>query len=165
MIFETERLQVRKLIFEDLKAFHKMQSNPKVMQFATGEVKTFEEHEIELKSLMKKYDKIDNDFWIYAIMRKKDEQFLETIALVKDANDDEIGYRFLEEFWGLGYGLEVCQGLLRYCKSLKINSLIAYAIDENIASKKILEKLNFRKVKEFVSEDLGFPETKYEIIL
>jgi RimJ/RimL family protein N-acetyltransferase len=35
MIFETENLLVRKLISSDLEAFHKMQSNPEVLQKAT----------------------------------------------------------------------------------------------------------------------------------
>ena len=40
MIFETQRLIVRKLIFSDLNAFHEMQSNLDVMRFADGEVKS-----------------------------------------------------------------------------------------------------------------------------
>ena len=49
MIFETERLLVRKLVLDDLEAFHEMQSNDNVMQFVDGETKTFEEHLVELQ--------------------------------------------------------------------------------------------------------------------
>lgn len=165
MIFETQRLAIRKLMMKDLLHFHEMQSNPKVMQFVTGDVKTLDEHKIELNSLIKKYDFPNNDFWIYSVIRKQDNIFVGTVAFVKDKNDDEIGYRFLEKFWGFGYGFELVEGILKYCKSIKINRLIAYVVDENIASKKILEKLNFKKVTHFVSEDLGLPETKYQIEL
>ena len=40
MIFETERLIIRKLNLEDLDAFHKLESNANVLKYATGEVKT-----------------------------------------------------------------------------------------------------------------------------
>ena len=51
MIFETENLLIRKLVSSDLHAFHKMQSNFKVMQYTTGIVKNLEEHKIELEQL------------------------------------------------------------------------------------------------------------------
>ena len=165
MIFETERLIVRKLIIDDLHAFHEMQSNPKVMQFADGEVKSLEAHEIELKDLISKYENPKNDFWIYAIIDKSSKNFVGTVALVKDGIDDEIGYRFLEKYWGRGFGSEICEGLITYCKSIGIKKIIGYVVDKNIASAKILEKFNFKVIKKFVSEDINLPETKYELKL
>ena len=68
----------------DIKPYHEMQSNPKVMQFVTGEVQTEQEHLIELERLIGFYDKEDNDFWIYAIERKSDlMSLLELYAFVK----------------------------------------------------------------------------------
>ena len=93
MIFETERLIVRKLILDDLEAFHKLESNPLVLKYATGEVKNFDANEKELKELIFKYEIPKNDFWIYAIERKSNKSFIGTLALVKDGVDDEIGYR------------------------------------------------------------------------
>ena len=165
MIFETERLIVRKLVTSDLEAFHKMQSNPKVMQFATGDVKTLEEHEIELKELISKYNLPNNDFWIYAIERKNDAVFIGTVALVKNDGNDEIGYRFLEQYWGRGYATEICGGLIKYCKLIKIKKIVGSVVDKNIASAKILERFHFKVVKRFISEDIQLPETKYELYL
>ena len=108
MIFETERLIIRRLVMSDLQSFHEMQSNPKVMQFADGEVKSLEEHQEELQDLINKYNIKHNDFWIYAIENKQTNNFMGTVALVKDENnDDEIGYRFLEKYWKNGYGSEI----------------------------------------------------------
>lgn len=165
MIFETKRLLVRKLALDDLQAFHEMQSNPKVMQYVTGDVKSLEEHETELKDLITKYDKPNNDFWIYAIVEKSTNNFLGTVALVKDESDDEIGYRFLEKYWGRGYGFEVSEGLITYSESIGKKKLIAYVVDKNVASAKIIEKLGFKSIKKFVSDDLKLPETKYQLTL
>ena len=164
MIFETEKLIVRKLILEDLQAFHELESNPLVLQYATGEVKSLSENEKELQDLISQYELENNDFWIYAILRKSDNFFVGTVALVKDGVDDEIGYRFLQKYWGKGFGKEVCEGLILYCKQIKMPKIVGYVVDENVASAKILESLNFKAVKHFISDDIKLPETKYELI-
>lgn len=165
MIFETERLIVRKLILSDLNSFHKMQSNRNVMQFADGDVKTLQEHQIEIKKLINLYDKPKNDFWIYAIERKIDKKFVGTLALIKDGKNDEIGYRFLEKFWNKGYGFEVCKATIGYCKKIGMQKLVAYCVDANIASAKILKKLHFSAIAHFISDDIKLPETKYVLEL
>jgi RimJ/RimL family protein N-acetyltransferase len=165
MIFETERLIVRKLVSTDINPFHEMQSNSKVMQFADGEVKNFDAHKSELNELISKYTLSNNDFWIYAIERKSDKSFIGTVALVKDGDEDEIGYRFLEKYWSRGYATEICKELILYCKSIGMQKIIGYVVDQNIASAKILERFNFRIVKKFMSEDIQLPETKYELYL
>ena len=165
-IFKTERLSVRLLRLTDLNPFHKMQSNPLVMQYATGKIKEIDAHLEELKRLILKYQNPNNNFWIYAIERKSDNKFIGTCALVKDGEDDEIGYRFLQEYWSNGYGNEICKGLVDFCKKkIGFKKLIAYAVDKNIASAKILKKLNFKEVKKFISDDIKLPETKYELML
>lgn len=165
MIFETQRLIVRDLKMSDLNSFHKMESNPKVLQYADGDVKSLIDNEKELKDLINKYEKIDNDFFIYAIENKKKNQFIGTVALIKDNNDnDEIGYRFLEEFWGMGFGLEVCEGLIIYAKKIGLKKLIGYVVDKNIASIKILEKVGFSKIDIFINEEHQ-KEIKYQLLL
>ncbi|WP_435263577.1 GNAT family N-acetyltransferase [Tenacibaculum sp. nBUS_03] len=165
MIFETERLLVRKLVLTDLNPFYELESNPLVLQYATGEVKTLPECEKELKELIVKYDESNNDFWIYAIESKIDNEFIGTLALVKDGEDDEIGYRFLEKYWGKGYASEICASLITYCRKLGMKKIVGFVVDDNIASAKIIERHNFKIVKKFISDDIGLPETKYELYL
>lgn len=165
MIFETERLLIRRLSLNDLEGFHLLESNPKVLKFATGTVKSLEENKRELIKLIEKYQIIDNNFWIYAVERKVDAKFIGTIALIENNVETEIGYRFIETFWRRGYGLEVCKGLLLYCKNIGITSLIAFVVDVNSASKKIVEKLNFKVVDCFLNLELQLKETKYKILL
>lgn len=166
VIFETEQLIIRKLLVSDLEPYHEMQSNPKVMQYVTGEVQTKKEHLTELKGCIDLYEKEGNDFWIYAIDRKLDGEFVGTLALIKDAQgDDEIGYRFLEKYWGLGYGFDLCKGTVEYCKSIGMPKLMGYVFDVNVASAKILEKCNFQLVGHGIDPETQWPETKYELIL
>ena len=165
MIFETERLLIRKLTMFDLDSFFKLESNPLVLKYATGDVKTIIACEKELKDLIARYEKRLNDFFIYAVERKADTFFIGTVALVKDNIDDEIGYRFIEDYWGNGYATEICKGLITYCRSVGMKKIVAYVVDANIASAKVLKRFNFVVVKKFISEDIGLPETKYELVL
>lgn len=164
MIFETERLLIRKLILEDLNAFHELESNANVLKYADGKPKTFLENKKELKTLISKYSKANNDFWIYAIEEKKENKFIGTVAFVKDNLDDEIGYRFIEKYWDLGYGSEICKGLISYCKKIGMKSIIGYVVDKNRASAIILEKNNFKRIDQFINDEKQ-QETKYELKL
>jgi RimJ/RimL family protein N-acetyltransferase len=164
-IFETERLLVRFLESSDLEGLHEMQSNPEVMQYATGNVKTLTEHEKELANLIAKYEVPNNDFWVYAVVNKESKEFVGTVALIKDGEDDELGYRFIQRYWGLGYASEVCGGLIALAKERSIPKLIGYVVDVNIASSKVLVKYGFTAVGQQLCEDIGLPETKYELIL
>lgn len=166
MIFETKRLLIRKLQVVDIEPFYELESNPKVLQYATGEPKNLEESKEDLKQLIARYTNKKNDFWIYAIERKSDNEFVGTVALVKDEEgNDEIGYRFIERYWGNGFATELCEGLIQYCKSVGMKKLIGCVVDENIASAKILERFNFVAIEKFISDDIGLPETKYELNL
>ena len=44
IIFETQRLIVRKLLLSDLEPFHEMQSNINVLQYVRVKAMTFEEN-------------------------------------------------------------------------------------------------------------------------
>ena len=165
-IFETERLSVRKLQLTDFEPFNKMQCNRKVMQYVRARPMTYDENKEELRKLIKMYTVPNNDFWIYAIERKEDNAFVGTLALVKDENnDDEIGYRFLEKHWNNGYGREIVEGLIDYCKNEGFTKLIACVAIKNVASTKIIQNSGFQFVKDFVSDDLKVPEQKFELIL
>ena len=167
IIFETQRLIVRKLLLSDLESFHEMQSNINVLQYVRVKAMNFEENTKELTELIEKYAHIENDFWIYAVERKLDHKFVGTCALIKDSNkEDEIGYRFLEKYWKLGYGLEICKGIINYCSLvLGMPKLIAYVADDNNASIKIVESCYFQFVKKVYDPTLKITETKYELNL
>lgn len=166
IIFETERLTARNLIYADLEEFHKMQSNINVMKYTKGVAMTFEENETELKKLIDFYKKPNNGFWVYAVERKKDNVFLGTVALIEnDLGEYEIGFRFLEKYWGYGYGTEIVKGLIEYSKKKGFKQLTAFVVHKNTASTKIIEKYGFEFVKDLVSDDLKLPERKYMLEL
>ena len=166
MIYQTERLLIRKLNPSDINAFHKMQGNEKVMRYTDGTAKTYEEDVIDLQRVIDFYDKPNNDFWVWAVERKEDNAFLGTIAHIKDdKNNDEIGYRFLEKYWNNGYAYETMIGLIDYCKTKGLKEIVAEVIVKNKASEHIIKKAGFQFVKEYICDDLKLLERMYRLEL
>ena len=93
-------------------------------------------------------------------------QFIGTVGFCKDEEgDDEIGYRFLEKYWGLGYGSDLCKASVVYCSSIGMPKLIGYVINLNVASAKILKKCNFDYVRDGIDSNTKLPEKKYQLLL
>ena len=143
-VFTTERLRIRKLEANDLKAFHIMQSDMEVMKYAAGRTFSLQENKADIEQLISKYQDPQNTFWIWAI-ENEDHLFIGTLALIIDKEDHwEIGYRLLREQWGNGYATESVKGLVELVRSIDtINNLIAYADLRNPASQNVLTKIGF----------------------
>lgn len=165
-LFTTPRLRVRTLVPSDFEGFYALQSNLEVMQYVTGNVKDAQGIQQELHDLIGKYTLPENDFWIFAVCAKDDHTFMGTCAFVKDIHgDDEIGYRLLPEFWNLGFGTELCRGMLTFAPEMGCTKLMAYVADKNPYSARIVERCGFTLVKKGIAHDLGIPETIYQLIL
>ena len=163
MIFETPRMIVRKLELTDFQPFHEMQGNPNVMRHTTGRPNTEEEDRESLKKCIDHYTKTNNDFWVWAIERKTDGLFIGTAAIVEGI---EIGYRFLEKYWGKGYGQEIADALIYHAiQKMGAKKVIAYAEPENAGSVKILERSKLNFMKEYVHPDDGKPVRYYEYLV
>ncbi len=153
MIFETERLLVRKFKITDIVPFHEMQKNPNVMKYTGSNIKTYNEDVLDLKNLIANYEQINNRFWVWAIIRKADKHLLGSVAIIDyDEEKDEVGFRFLEKYWNNGYGFEVLKGLLKYAKSKNYKELYAEVYAKNIASEIILKKVGFTFIKKHLCE-------------
>ena len=58
----------------------------------------------------------------------------------------EIGYRFLKEYWGKGFGTEAARACVGFARDdLAIKKLVALIVPENTASIRIAEKLGMTK--------------------
>lgn len=154
MVFETTRLFVRNLKSSDFDAFHEMQSDDEVMRYTTGKGFDEAENRRQLNSCIACYAKPDNDFWVWAIVQKSDQQFVGTCAIVPNENRPEIGYRFLRKFFGKGYGQEICDALIEYgINNQRLPEIIAYADVQNVASTKILDRSRLSFIEEIRNED------------
>lgn len=62
-----------------------------------------------------------------------------------DAQEVDLGYRFVQDRWGRGYATESSRACIAYAWGpLGLDRLVARAMPENGASVRVLEKLGFR---------------------
>ncbi len=81
------------------------------------------------------------------VRRKSDNQLIGTLLLTQFRDELEIGFSFGKNFWGRGYGQETVYMVEQALRSNKdVSHLIAWCMNENIASLKIFEKAEFELV-------------------
>ena len=92
---------------------------------------------------------------VWAIELKEENEFIGLCAFLKNNdNDDEIGYRLRENYWGVGYGTEITKGLIDFgFKHLNTDLITADVYVDNLRSVKILEKFFKRDIEFFNAED------------
>ena len=74
----------------------------------------------------------------------------------------ELGYRLCLNHWGRGYATEGATALLRYgFGTLRREVILAFALPQNRASLKVLDKLGFHYLREFLHA--GLPHRLYEL--
>jgi len=162
MIFETERLRIRKLKETDKDLFFEMMGNPNVMlPIPVQPMSKVESDEKFLEFIAEKNPRLTN---IWAAAKKENDEFIGLCGfLINDENDDELAYRLREKNWGAGYGTEIAKGLIEHGFNKMFSKKITADVNiENKKSVKILEKFMFA-VKEFYNEKDQCTDRRYAI--
>lgn len=162
MIFETQRLQVRKLQAIDKDLFFKMMSNPNVMLPIPQKPMNKIESDQKFLDLLSGSNPRTINIW--AVAEKEKNIFLGICGFLKnDEQDNEIAYRFIERHWGLGYGTEIAKGLIDYgFNQIHSTKIMADVNVVNTKSVKILEKFMIA-TKEFYNEKDQCTDRRYAI--
>ena len=104
----------------------------------------------------------------WAVIRKSDDAFLGWcgIKYSPEINEYDIGYRFHRRYWNNGYAFEAAYACLNYgFMHLNIENIVGNVMKENLASMRVLEKLQMKFVDEqtFGNEaDLKYSMTKLD---
>jgi len=150
---ETERLILRAWKITDLDDFFEYASVNGV-----GEKAGWEHHKSKDESLEILKMFIDEKKF-FAIVLKENQKAIGSIGIEECRQDldknlenllgKELGYVLSKDYWNKGIMTEAVE----YCfKILKLNYLIATCFNYNIASKRVLEKLNFKYYKNITIE-------------
>jgi ribosomal-protein-alanine N-acetyltransferase len=85
------------------------------------------------------------------------------IGSIGSARDKEIGYMFHPSYWGKGYATEALEGFIKNYFEILPNEeyVIAMTDASNMGSRKVLEKVGFKKIGEetFDNPTLGVQDT------
>ncbi len=151
-ILETSRLFLREFSILDAHNLFELNNDPEVIQY-TGDkaFKTKVESDIFIKNY-NHYQKYGFGRW--AVIRKSDSEFLGWCGLKfsPDVDEVDIGFRFHKRFWNQGFAAEAARSCLEYgFQKLNLTSIVGRAMNENLSSIRVLEKigLTFDKCFDF----------------
>lgn len=156
ILLETERLILREILPSDEMAIFRLDSNPNVHQYlGNNPISSREESSKSIKHIRQQY--IQNGIGRFAVVLKETNEMIgwSGIKFITETENNhinfyEIGYRFIEEYWGKGYAFESAKAWLDYgFNKMKIKKIYASANKENAASIKILKKIGMQQVSEF----------------
>ncbi len=165
IIFETERLIIRRIEMEDKKHFTELFIKPKILELIPQKA-------LAKNLITSRFNKSIN-FELSDLTQKKcacgiyekgnREMIGLALFLLNDDNGNELGYRFRTEYWGKGYGTETTKGMLEfYFNVLKTDIVTADVNIVNLASVKILQKFML-PVKEFFNKRDNCTDRRYEL--
>ncbi len=103
-----------------------------------------------LESIDVEWKKSDPSFYEFAILLEENHIGAVSLYLNQERNTAEIGWIISKNYWGKGYATEAADGLIQYSRQVMgISCFVAHCDSENIASEKVMRKLNFVQIDEY----------------
>ncbi|MBL8093348.1 MAG: GNAT family N-acetyltransferase [Anaerolineales bacterium] len=157
IIFETERLVLRRLVIEDLDALYELYRDPEIRRY-------FPEGTLDLKSTRAELEWFLNghprhpELGLWATIHKPTGAFIGRCGLlpwmIEGRLEIEIAYLLGRPYWRQGLGSEVARGLVRYgFDRLGLKRLIALIDADNLASVRTAERAGLRFERDLVLDD------------
>lgn len=159
---ETERLILRKYNKDDFEMLYKNYvSDDKVPAYCTWKpCKTQEEADDLLGRWYKGYEDAEKLMWM--VVEKTSNQGIGIIRVTNkwiEENKCEIGYSIGSKWWNKGYTTEAVNKVIEYLtKNIGFDTIVAEVSEDNIASKRVLEKAGLKLYKS-QNDELNY---KYE---
>lgn len=152
---ETKRLYFRKLVPSDEQHIFELDSNPEVHKYLGNHpITTIEQARDYIDNINGQYAR--NSIGRMAAILKDTGEFIGWAGLKLEFNENghdefyDVGYRFIERYWGNGYATEAAQFFVDYgFRVLKMEKINASALAGNIGSRKALEKAGLKYIESY----------------
>jgi RimJ/RimL family protein N-acetyltransferase len=147
-ILETARLRLREMVEADVHDVYLLNSSPNVMRYLGAErpLSSLDEALMLLRErIFPQYQSYGVGRW--AVILKDNGLFIGWCGLKYEpaANEYDLGYRFIQNYWGKGYATEAARGVLEYCRQhLMGKRIVGKALLENVGSIRVLEKIGMQ---------------------
>ena len=157
MIFETERLILDTWQPSDWTAFRPIATDADVMRYITGgvpwsdeQVQSFVDRQVQIYTQRK--------FCRWKLLEKPGGERVGFcgVGFWRDSPDAEIGWWLARRCWGRGLATEAARVALRdIFERVRLERIISITRTDNIASRRIMEKLGLTFECEFENEGVG----------
>lgn len=153
---ETERLWLRRTTQEDAEAVFAVFSDPNVTQF--HDLDTFTRLDEAIGVIERRAKGFESGRGIrWGIARKPDNYLIGSCGFTwdREVNAAEVGYELASQFWRQGIMSEALRAILNYGFEIGgVQFVIAEIMLENVASRRLVEKLSFQS--QGVLKERGF---------
>ncbi len=147
---ETARLHLRKLDASDLDDLAQIYQDSEVMRYRVfSEPASREETQRQLTQMIDHWQQYGFGRW--AIAEKSTQKFIghAGLEIVPALDEIEINYLLARSHWNQGFATEAATAIAQYgLTKLGCNRIVAIAKPENLASRRVMEKINMRYEKE-----------------
>lgn len=154
MIFETERLRVRRYKTGDQDNFFSLNGDQEIMQYIRP-AKNRSESDLFFSETLFMYEN-QPGLGRWAVELKATAAFVGSFAIIPVSGKTgkiQLGYALLKSQWGNGFATELTFGGLRFgFENMKLDIMYAITEIENIASQKVLRKAGFLEKEKYTEE-------------
>lgn len=154
MILETERLILREMLVADAQDMYEMDAHPEVYKY-TGDV--IPESVDATRNRISNYpDYKKYGYGRWATVLKDTGEIIGWCGLkyLDDINETDLGYRWKPKYWNKGYATEASLACLEYgFNQLGLEQIVAQALEENVASIRVMEKIGMTYWKQLNTEE------------
>lgn len=160
---ETARLRLRAFTPADLEALYALTREPEVMRFiGDGEVLARAQIESNLTNIIEVFRRRGYGRWAVEERATGRLAGYGGFAHGSEGFGVELVYLLGRDFWGRGYATELGRACLRYAfEELRLDSLVAVTIPENLRSRRVMERLGMGFAGE--GEYQGYPCVYYRL--
>jgi [ribosomal protein S5]-alanine N-acetyltransferase len=151
-LIETERLSIRRLVEDDAPFILELVNEPAFIRFiADRGVRNLDDARRYITdgplAMYQRYG-----FGLFAVEMKDSGVPIGMCGLLKreTLDDFDLGYAYLERYWGKGYASEAAAAVIDYAHNVSgLKRIVAFTSQDNEGSINVLEKLGFRFEKLF----------------
>ncbi|MEL6809848.1 MAG: GNAT family N-acetyltransferase [Bacteroidota bacterium] len=167
-LIQTERLQLQQISLKDAPFYVQLFNTEAWLKYiGDRNVRSVSQAEAYIeKNYLPSYKK--HGYGAYTVKLKETGQTIGACGLYKRDSLEypDIGFSFLTEYIGKGYGFEAASAVLEYARDvLGLNTILGVTVSYNTASIKLLEKLGLRQKGTFTfhndPEELLLFQIKY----
>ena len=150
MKLQTQRLSLRELLLTDLDNIHVLLSLPETDAYNTSGIPgTKQTTENIIREWLAGQKQNPRNSYTFCIVLQDSKQFIGLIGLnigKQNYRIAEVWYKIHKNYWRNGYATEALTSVLEFCFiDLKLHRIEAGCAVENVASIKVLEKVDMTK--------------------
>lgn len=145
---ESPRLIIKKFSINEVEYNIQDEMNPSLMKYIK-DIQPLKETRIKSEEVAAPWSGDEGAWLIGAIRLSSDNSYIGLVCLRYESVIDhivEIGWRLKEEYHSQGYATEPSSMIVKYAKEvLKVNKIMAYCDNDNVASIKVMNKLGMKR--------------------